>query len=94
MFISCGDDNTILLHDINLKRVIGRGLVEIEGTDFVKKQKAGYQGGASSLSKHPVKQQARGLAFDNTLNHLAIGTNEGHISIRQVNDLGEFKQSG
>jgi len=52
MYITCGDDNTLLLHDILLKKVIGRGTVDIKGKGQVKPKPAFIRGGASTMSKH------------------------------------------
>jgi hypothetical protein len=87
MFITCGDDNTLLLHDIELKRVVGRGKVDIKGDKSKVTKPAFVRGGASTMSKHHASQQARGIVYDTELNHLAIGTNEGLISIRKVEGL-------
>jgi hypothetical protein len=32
MFVSSGDDNTLLLYDVEKKRVVGRGTVEINAS--------------------------------------------------------------
>jgi hypothetical protein len=87
MFITCGDDNTLLLHDIELKKVVGRGKVDIKGSKSTAPKPAFVRGGASTMSKHHASQQARGIVYDTELNHLAIGTNEGLISIRKVEGL-------
>lgn len=41
-------------------------------------------GGASTTSKHPPSQQSRAIAFNPKHNHLAVATNTGLISIREV----------
>jgi len=94
MYITCGDDNTLLLHDIALKRVVGRGTVDVKGKSNKLPKPAFVRGGASTMSKHHASQQARGIVYDTELNHLAIGTNEGLISIRSIADLQGYKSTG
>jgi WD40 repeat protein len=93
MYITCGDDNTLLLHDIKLKRVVGRGAVDVKGKSIKLPKPAFVRGGASTMSKHHVSQQARGIVYDTKLNHLAIGTNEGLVSIRSITDLQEYTKT-
>lgn len=54
MYITCGDDNTLLLHDIALKKVVGRGCVDIKGKSIKVPKPAFVRGGASTMSKHHV----------------------------------------
>jgi len=56
MYITCGDDNTLLLHDIALKRVVGRGTVDVAGKGSKLKKPAFVRGGASTMSKHHASQ--------------------------------------
>merc|ERR1712166_7250 len=46
------------------------------------------------MSKYHASQQARGIVYDTELNHLAIGTNEGLVSIRSITDLQESQKTG
>jgi len=86
MFITCGDDNTLLLYDVPQKRVVGRGKVDKTASQPTKRA-VPVRGGASSQSRYPASQQGRGIDYDCKLNHLAVGNNEGVVSIRQINDL-------
>lgn len=42
------------------------------------------RGGASSMSSEPPEKQSRALAYEPTLNHLAVASNTGTVTIRQV----------
>ena len=92
MYITCGDDNTLLLYDVNQKMVVGRGKIDPNGS-LPNKRVAPVRGGASSQSRYPASMQGRGIDYDTTLNHLAVGNNEGIVSIRQI-DLQGYKNSG
>ena len=53
MYITSGDDNTLLLYDLRKRQVVGRGTVDINakgGKSVVRK----VRGGASSMSKKPA----------------------------------------
>lgn len=92
MYITSGDDNTLLLYDIKMRKVVGRGTVDIiiDGKKTVGKK---FKGGASSMSKKPAHQQSRGVTYEGSfLNHLAVATNDGKVSIRQVQNLGEYSK--
>eukprot|EP00352_Strombidinopsis_acuminata_P002448 CAMPEP_0176398072 /NCGR_PEP_ID=MMETSP0126-20121128/45639_1 /TAXON_ID=141414 ORGANISM="Strombidinopsis acuminatum, Strain SPMC142" /NCGR_SAMPLE_ID=MMETSP0126 /ASSEMBLY_ACC=CAM_ASM_000229 /LENGTH=101 /DNA_ID=CAMNT_0017772777 /DNA_START=301 /DNA_END=606 /DNA_ORIENTATION=- len=55
LYLTSGDDNKLLLYDIELKKVIGRGTVMPDNKvkSAPKKKKIG---GASTMSKKPVQQ--------------------------------------
>ena len=80
-YITSGDDDQLLLYDIQLKKVIGLGTVH--STQPIK----AFKGGASSLSTLPANCQARAISYNHQLNHLAVGHNDGTVSIRLVEGL-------
>jgi WD40 repeat protein len=81
MYFTSGDDNTILLYSGMLKKCIGSGEISTV-TDIKTLPKKKKRGGASSMSnKHP-HQQARALDYCEALKHLAVGHNDGCVSIR------------
>ena len=57
MFVSSGDDNTILLYDLAKKRVVGRGTVEvaISPKSKGKGKKKLVKGKAASQSRYPAR---------------------------------------
>jgi len=88
MYLTSGDDNKLLLHDINLKKVVGDGVIQTV-TDIKALPKKKKVGGASTQSNLHPHQQSRALAYNYHLNHLAVGHNDGDVSIRQVEGIEE-----
>lgn len=86
LYFSSGDDNTILLYSRNAKKCIGEGRIStvLDITKLAPKKK---RGGASSQSKLHPHQQSRALAFCEELQHLAVGHNDGAVSIRNVDGI-------
>ncbi len=75
MVYTTADDNTILGYNPKTFKVEKEGVINnVAG----KKYKIG---GASTLSLLPPNQQARGIAI-NKAGHIAIGLNDGQLSIR------------
>lgn len=75
------DDNTVLAFNPKTKKVEKEGVInKVPG----KKYKIG---GASTLSLLPPNQQARGIAT-NKAGHVALGLNDGQLSIRTTQNLG------
>jgi len=75
-----GDDNTILAFNSKTTKVEKEGVIN---------QTAGKKykiGGASTLSLLPPNQQARGIAISKA-GHLALGLNDGTLSIRTTANL-------
>lgn len=81
-YLTSGDDNNLLLYDITLRKVVGKGTVSADPSSTKK-----FMGGASTMSKRPTHQQSRALAYNSELNHLAVGQNNGAVSIRVVEGL-------
>jgi hypothetical protein len=70
-----GDDNSILAFNPKTTTVEKEGIInQTPGKKF-------KIGGASTLSLLPPNQQSRGIAL-NKLGHLALGLNDGTLSIR------------
>ena len=87
LYFTSGDDNTILLYDAQARRCIGEGRVST--VDDIKTLPAKKKrGGASSMSNQHPHCQARALAYQEGLNHLAVGHNDGCVSIRAVSIEG------
>ena len=63
MYLTSGDDNRLLLYDINLKRVVGDGVVSTV-TDIKQLPKKKKIGGASTQSNLHPHQQSRALAYN------------------------------
>ena len=80
-YITSGDDNSLMLYDINMRKVIGRGFVDPKQGLMRRQTK---KGGASSQSKYHSSQQSRALAYNHELNHLAVAKNDGEVSIRLI----------
>lgn len=88
LYFTSGDDNTILLFDGEARRYIGEGKVSTVAdiTTLPPKKK---RGGASSMSNQNPHCQSRSLAFHEGFKHLAVGHNDGCVSIREINGLEE-----
>jgi WD40 repeat protein len=80
--ITSGDDNRILAYKPREHLALVEGKVAEAAK---KKQKAGYKGGASSMSSQPSECQSRCVAFNMALGHLAVASNTGIVTIREVN---------
>ena len=81
LYFTSGDDNTILLYSGMAKKCIGEGRVSTVA-DVKKLPPKKKRGGASSMSNQHPHCQARALAFCESFNHLAVGHNDGCVSIR------------
>lgn len=77
-----GDDNKIKVWDISARSCIATGIV----SDKDAKSK---KGGASTLSDLAPSKCARALAFNPTNGHLAVGANDGTVSIREATNPGK-----
>lgn len=79
--ITSADDNRILAYNAVSKKALAEGKV---ADPPKKKAKAGYRGGASSMSSAPPNCQSRAVAFNAALQHLAVASNTGIVTIREV----------
>lgn len=79
---SSADDNKVLEFNPKTKKVVNVGKInERPGKKY-------RIGGASTLSVLPPNQQARGLAVSKA-GHVAVGINDGTLSIRSAKNLNE-----
>lgn len=79
---STGDDNQIIKFNPKSKKVDSIGKIsEKRGRKF-------RIGGASTLSRLPPNQHSRAIAISKS-GHVAIGTNDGTLSIRRITNLDE-----
>ena len=69
-----------------MKKCIGEGRVSTV-EDISSLPKKPKRGGASSQSNLHPHQQARALCFQETMKHLAVGHNDGTVSIRQIDGI-------
>lgn len=83
-YVTSADDNKILMYDISTKRCVQKGLVNLNEATTAKPASNKFVGGASSLSSEPPEKQSRALAYNEKLNHLAVASNNGFVTIRQV----------
>ena len=74
-FVTSGDDNKIFAW------TSGKNLPTASGTVSNESRKA-RRGGASTLSKLPDSQCSRALAYNPSNGHLAVGHNDGTLTIR------------
>ena len=78
MIYTTADDNQVLQFDPKTRKVVGKGTVsEKKGRKF-------RIGGASTLSPLPPNQHSRAVAVNKKLGHVAIGTNDGTLSVRTI----------
>lgn len=78
--LTTGDDNRILVYDTVKNKCIARAIIN---------EKRGLKpkiGGASTLSSFPPNQCARALAISKKYGYVAVGINEGTVSIRKSID--------
>jgi len=72
---SC-DDNQIKVWDIKQRKLIGNGTICTE-------QRKVSRGGASSLTKMADSQCSRAVCFNASNGHVAVGHNDGTLTIRK-----------
>jgi WD40 repeat protein len=80
--ITSGDDNRVLAYNVKERKALAEGKV---ADPPKKKPKAGYRGGASSMSSAPAECQSRCVAYCHALGHLAVAGNTGIVTIREIN---------
>ena len=91
VFITAADDNKLLMYDMETKKCIQRGWIDepIDGQTAVleaarAQAKSARSGGASTTSDEPPARQCRAVAWNLNLKHLAVATNSGSVTIREV----------
>ncbi len=84
-FITSGDDNKLLMFDMDTKKCVQRGLIspDTEATSAVTPISRPV-GGASTTSSEPPNKQSRALAWNERFCHLAVANNEGQVTVRQI----------
>ena len=73
--ITSGDDNKIKTWNVATRKCEATGKISSESRKAPK-------GGASSLTELPDSQCARSVAYNPTNGHVAVGQNDGTLSIR------------
>jgi len=73
--VTSADDNKIKCWDITSRKCINTGIISTEARKAAK-------GGASSLTELPDSQCARALAYSPSTKHIAVGHNDGTLTIR------------
>lgn len=77
--VTSADDNKIKCWDITARKCIANGVISTES-------RKAARGGASSLTELPDSQCARGLAYNPSSKHIAVGHNDGTVTIRASYD--------
>lgn len=75
LVLTSGDDNQIRAWSISQRKCIGKSTVSTEARSLKRK-------GASSLTSYPDSQCARAIDFCNQNGHVAVGHNDGTLSVR------------
>lgn len=73
--VTTADDNQILAWSTKERKMVGRGIISNTA-------KALKRRGASSLTQFPDSQCARACAFNKANGHIAVGHNDGTLTIR------------
>ena len=81
--LTSADDNRILAYNPTTNMALAEGIVNKLPTKPVK-EKAGFRGGASSMSNLPASNQSRCVVYNAALQHLAVADNKGHVTIREI----------
>jgi microtubule-associated protein-like 1/2 len=74
--VTSGDDNKVKAWNIATRKCEATGKISTETRQAPK-------GGASSLTELPHSQCARAVAFNPTNKHIAVGHNDGTLSVRE-----------
>jgi WD40 repeat protein len=77
LVVTTGDDNQIKVWNISQRKCVGTGTLDRTKGAM---RKAGF--GASTMATTGVNQQARALALSGSNGHLAVGLNDGHVTVR------------
>jgi len=79
VFITSGDDNKIKTWSIKERKCLATGTICTEA-------RKAKRGGASSLTDAPDSQCSRGVCWNKANNHVAVGHNDGTLTIRASPD--------
>ncbi|OMJ95047.1 hypothetical protein SteCoe_1580 [Stentor coeruleus] len=77
LVVTTGDDNQIKVWNVAQRKCVGTGTLDRTKGDM---RKAGF--GASTMATTGVNQQARSLALNGSNGHLAVGHNNGRVTVR------------
>ena len=80
-FVTAGEDNTICLWDVHKHKMLKRAIISD------KKGKAPIIKKASTTSKHPTNQCARGVAISPDKKSIIVGTNNGEVAVFDTKTL-------
>jgi len=83
-FLTCGDDNKVMLFDYVNKKFIDQGTVAKTPS---KDQERNKKSTASTLSNYPPNQQARAVCYNPYNGHVAVSNNFGKVTIRSKENL-------
>jgi WD40 repeat protein len=87
-FVTSCDDNKILMFDLEQRKLVQKGNVDPtseDGQSSIRESvKSRPDRGAATTSKSPPSQQSRALAYNSKLRHLAVATNCGVVTIREI----------
>jgi WD40 repeat protein len=75
--VTSGDDNKIKTWNFSQRKCIATGQISSE-------TRKAPRGGASSLTSLPASQCARAVAYNSTNGHIAVGHNDGTMTVRQA----------
>jgi len=75
--VTSGDDNKIMVWDITARKCVSSSKIS-------SKSRKPPKGGASTLSDLPPSQCARAVAYNKKNGHIAVGQNDGTLSIRTI----------
>lgn len=80
-FVTAGEDNTICLWDVHKHKMLKRAIISDKAgkAPLIKK--------ASTTSKHPTNQCARGIAISPDKRSIIVGTNNGEIAVFDTKTL-------
>ena len=77
--LTSGDDNQLKGWSVSQRKCVSRGVISGEARKV-------KRGGASSLTTFADSQCSRAIAYNPNSGHVAIGHNDGALSIRQIWD--------
>ena len=80
--LTCGDDNRVMLFNLDTKECESVGKVS-----DVKKPKCTRKSTAATMSQFSPNKQARCVAYNAKHGHVVLCSNFGKVSIRDINDL-------
>lgn len=81
-FCTVGEDNIVSIWDRSKQECLNQGVINDAKAKRRKKRRR-----AGTTSNHPTNKCARAVAYSPTGEHLAIGTNDGHLTILEAGSL-------